>query len=301
MTRLELFRNILCPVDFSEHSRHALQYAALLACRTDARLTAVFVEDPLLAAATAGTSAPAETRAQLRRFVEGAVGPYGINAGSVVLQTAVGKPFKEIARTARQVRCDLIVMGAHGVTGPAKMLLGSTTEHVLRGAKIPVLAIPPLKGDAAILSRNWPKKGTLAAIDLGRHLRGDVTTVAEVAARLGTPLTLLHVVPPRRRRQLLKARTTLDTLRKSLKSGARPEYRVLAGKPDEQIAAAAADAADLVILTRRRATGFFGVRLGSISYRVLCEAGTPVLALPSSHRWLRRTVGASIDGNRRAG
>ena len=48
-----LFRTILCPIDFSEHSRHALRYAALLAARYRSRLVAIFIEDPMLAAAAA--------------------------------------------------------------------------------------------------------------------------------------------------------------------------------------------------------------------------------------------------------
>jgi nucleotide-binding universal stress UspA family protein len=109
---------------------------------------------------------------------------------------------------------------------------------------------------------------------------------------LGAVLVLLNVVPPRDRDRLLKARTRLERLVKDLKSNAVAGCHVLAGKPDEQIAAMAADAGvDLVILTRRRGKGFFGARLGSISYRVLCDADVPVLALPSTGVWRRRQIG----------
>ena len=52
---------------------------------------------------------------------------------------------------------------------------------------------------------------------------------------------------------------------------------VLAGEPDAQISAMAAEA-DVdpwVILTRRRGEGLFGRALGSISYQGLCEARKP--------------------------
>ena len=303
MTRLDLFRNILCPVDFSEHSRQALRYAALLACRTQARLTAIFVEDPLLVAATRGMTAPATTRTALRRFVERVVASYGVQPGSMRFQVGTGKPSLEIARAAERSGSDLIVMGAHGLTGASKMILGSTTEHVLRRVKVPVLAIPPFKGRAsAAPSRGWPDKWSLAAVDLGRRLRNDVATATEVADGLGTLVVLLHVVQPHNRSRLLKARARLEKLRQKLTSSTVVACRVLAGKPDEQIAAAAADAdVDLVILTRRRGKGLFGARLGSTSYQVLCEAGTPVLALPSNRNWLRRAPSASDDRARVAG
>ena len=72
-TQTRLFRTILCPVDFSEHSRHALRYAALLATRNRGRLVAIFIEDPMLAAAAAFRLTTKtlldEGRAQLQRLV----------------------------------------------------------------------------------------------------------------------------------------------------------------------------------------------------------------------------------------
>src|SRR4029077_9860410 len=42
------FRSLLCAVDFSEHSRLALQYATALAARRDTALTVLYANDPLL-------------------------------------------------------------------------------------------------------------------------------------------------------------------------------------------------------------------------------------------------------------
>ena len=51
MADAKLFETILCPVDFSDHSRQALAYAALLASRSKGQLIVIFVEDPMLVAA----------------------------------------------------------------------------------------------------------------------------------------------------------------------------------------------------------------------------------------------------------
>ena len=51
--RLARFRSILCPVDFSTQSGHAIRQAAKVARRSDGRLTVLFVYDPLLFAAAA--------------------------------------------------------------------------------------------------------------------------------------------------------------------------------------------------------------------------------------------------------
>ena len=81
MANTRLFQTILCPVDFSDHSRQALSYAALLASRSDGRLVVIFVEDPLLAAAAAvkydEKTLFDKARKELRRLAERAIGPYG--------------------------------------------------------------------------------------------------------------------------------------------------------------------------------------------------------------------------------
>ena len=67
--------------------------------------------------------------------------------------------------------------------------------------------------------------------------------------------------------------------------------RVEQGAPGTEIAKIAADTrTGLVIMTRRRGQGLFGPRQGAISYQVLCEGGTPILALPSGAKWMRRVV-----------
>jgi len=66
---------------------------------------------------------------------------------------------------------------------------------------------------------------------------------------------------------------------------------VQSGKPGRAIAAVASSSkVGLVVMTRRRGQGLLGPRMGSISYQVLIDARTPVLALPSDKQWLRRAA-----------
>lgn len=146
-TYAKLFRDVLCPVDFSRHSRKALRYAAALTASTRGHLTVLFVEDPLLAgvAAYGTTSLSASTRAELQRFVDSTIAPRRRKIGSITLEIGVGRPSREICRAARRFGCDTIILGSHGLTGAAKMILGSTTQEVLGHAHVPVLAIPAFK------------------------------------------------------------------------------------------------------------------------------------------------------------
>jgi nucleotide-binding universal stress UspA family protein len=300
-----LFRSILCPVDFSDHSRQALRYAALLARRSRGRLTALFVEDPMLAAAAA-VSYDEKTllekgRTELRRFVAGAVTAYGLRADGVTLQVAVGTPATEIERAARRLRADIIVMGAHGLSGASRMMLGSTTHRILRRSRLPVLAIPPIRARTPAPSRQWPGGALLAPVDLGRRARADAAAAALAAREFDARLVLFHVVEPLRalpwlaldmmrqnRERLRKAKARLDALKTAIDPAVETECRVAAGNPAGQIAAAAASGGvGLVVMTRRAGQGLFGPRQGSISYQVLSSAETPVLALPGSARKAR--------------
>ncbi|MBT3878805.1 MAG: universal stress protein [Candidatus Scalindua sp.] len=52
-----------------------------------------------------------------------------------------GVPFVEIIKTAKDKNIDLIVIGTHGRTGLAHMLIGSVAEKIVRKAPCPVLTI----------------------------------------------------------------------------------------------------------------------------------------------------------------
>ena len=317
MAKNKLFRNILCPVDFSDHSRQALAYAALVAARTKGRLATIYVEDPMLAAAAAVAyderALMDKGRKELRRLAERVIAPYGLSIDKVTIDVGVGRPHKEISRTAERLECDLIVMGAHGRTGAQKMMFGSTTHRTLRHSPIPVLATPPVKGRVKAPARDWPGALALAPIDLDGRDRAEALIAAIAARELGTMLELVHVVEPvveppwlevdAARRNLQRQRLAQSQLQ-SVKNEipwAIAGYRVDVGQPAAKLADAAASAdIGLVIMTRRRGQGLFGPRQGSISYQVLTGAATPVLALPSDRKWMRRALALRPKGRSRS-
>jgi nucleotide-binding universal stress UspA family protein len=54
-----------------------------------------------------------------------------------------GSPVTEIARFAKEKEADMIVVGTHGRTGLARLLMGSTAEGLLREAPCQVLVVKP--------------------------------------------------------------------------------------------------------------------------------------------------------------
>jgi nucleotide-binding universal stress UspA family protein len=141
---------ILVPIDFSESSDAALEYATTLARNVGASMHLLHVfEDPYITggAFTAEMYAPApedlreqlleQAKARLRRRAI-RLDEEGIHASAEVYS---GPTPKAIAGYAAAQRIDLIVMGTHGRGGVAHLLLGSVAEQVVRTAPCPVLTV----------------------------------------------------------------------------------------------------------------------------------------------------------------
>jgi len=143
-----LFKQIVCAVDFSECSMHALKYALSLAQEADGRLTVVHVLTPDLVAQV-GIGEEHVSVAELQRHQEAAAirlleeavpenAKVYCKPESMLLR---GKPWREILRVASERQAELIVMGVQGRGAADLLLFGSTTHHVVRQAECPVLTL----------------------------------------------------------------------------------------------------------------------------------------------------------------
>ncbi|UCD50642.1 MAG: universal stress protein [Phycisphaerales bacterium] len=145
-------KKILYPTDFSEHSLAALPIALDLAERYQARLHCLHVvdsENELLR--QGGYIAPmirsypldaAELRQSAHDRLEKFLEEHAPAAhASVNKAVTLGKPFVEIVRYCRQEDIALIVLGTHGHSALASILLGSVAEKVVRKAPCAVLTV----------------------------------------------------------------------------------------------------------------------------------------------------------------
>jgi nucleotide-binding universal stress UspA family protein len=224
--------------------------------------------------------------------------------------SSVGEPASEIVALARQEHADLVVMATHGLSGYRKMLLGSTTERVLRQTTAPVLVAPPSEPTPAVFG--GPKivgGGVLAPVDFKPECVMEVRVAADIAQTLGVPLLLVHVVAPvtgiERLRphlerhngiQIERASQQIEELLSALGRSIDIETVVAVGSPAEEIAqVAVARDVGLIVMGLRTQENMFGPRPGSMAYRVLGLAPAMVLTLPSGQAeadWLRRLVSA---------
>lgn len=154
-------RKILCPVDFSETSAHATRYGVALADTFAAELVLLHVEEvPDLAladyyamsadgfglVASPAARGLAEQTDREKNALQGdldkAVAALGKDHRCrISTRLRRGKGFLEIILAAKEENVDMIVIGTHGRTGLAHVLMGSTAEKVVRMAPCPVLTV----------------------------------------------------------------------------------------------------------------------------------------------------------------
>jgi nucleotide-binding universal stress UspA family protein len=132
-------QRILIPIDFSDHRRHALRYGCAFAEKFGAELHLLnVVEDYYPMVPEAGLMLPdkgeflAGARAAAERELAKLPDAPAAKGARVVRSAVVGTPY-----------VDLIVVGSHGRSGLAHVLMGSVAERVVRKASCPVLTVRP--------------------------------------------------------------------------------------------------------------------------------------------------------------
>lgn len=144
-------RRLLVPVDFSDHSLEALEYAASVATQFHAALTLVHVMEPAaygldftLALGTDGPTSKARLEARLAELTAPLVAQ-GLAVDHLVRG---GTPADSILGWTSHQPYDLIIMGTHGRRGLSHLAAGSVAEAVLRRAPCPVLTVKSPKFSA---------------------------------------------------------------------------------------------------------------------------------------------------------
>ncbi len=286
---------ILCPVDLSDVSRHAIEHAALLARWYDATITTLHVCNPVVvpAADFAVVRMPPNpedieaARAQVAACLESAGGVDSI----VVVET--GEPVDRILEHAKTLPADLIVIGTHGVGGFQHLVLGSITEKVLRKATCPVLTVPP----HARTTSKLPFKRLLCPVDFSDSSQAALNFAFSLAQEGDAELEILHVFDwaaddeplvnrpinvPEYRRELERDLTAklCALVPDSVRTWCRPVIRVAHGKAYREILGIATeDASDLIVMGVHGRHALDMMLFGSTTNQVVRRATCPVLTL----------------------
>jgi nucleotide-binding universal stress UspA family protein len=144
-------KKVLCPIDCSDGSKEALEYALFFAKQFGAKVhvlhawhVSMHVRPDLTVWVEAAGQQPiiqvveTEARTETARFLS-SFDP-AVRAG-IEVHLVHAEPSKAILETAARDKFDLIVMGTHGHTGLVHMAMGSVAERVVRHSPCPVLTV----------------------------------------------------------------------------------------------------------------------------------------------------------------
>jgi nucleotide-binding universal stress UspA family protein len=144
-----MFKRILLPLDGSAMSEQALPIAVNHVKCFKSELVLFRVINPLTKSYRTGMatiSAIERTEEQLREmandYLEKIATGLREDGLEVSVATRIGVPYKEIIGFSEQSDIDLIVMCTRGESGFTRWLLGSNTDHVIRGTRVPVFVVP---------------------------------------------------------------------------------------------------------------------------------------------------------------
>jgi len=144
-------RRLLFPVDLSPLASHAARAAATLLAHLDGEgpthVEALYVlserDRRLLAASTGGDEDPAAGALhRLESFAAEYLATLAGGGDRLTCSLRVGEPSDEILARCAEEPPDLVVVGTHGRSGFERLLIGSVTDDVVRGAPSSVLVIP---------------------------------------------------------------------------------------------------------------------------------------------------------------
>jgi nucleotide-binding universal stress UspA family protein len=295
-------RRILCPTDFSDASRHALDFAAAIARWYGSTITVLHVSpvQPVYAFGAAVTVLPAAllSPVERERLLATMKQSVELELGSSVpfaTELIEGSPPAAILERADTLPSDLIVVGTHGLSGFDRLVLGSVTEKVLRKAVCPVLTVPPQVPDAVPVPSALFRR-ILCAVDFSECSMQALTYALSIAQEANAHLLVVNVLerligdeppPPspavRGYFELVEADRRLrlaEAVPESAKAFCTVETRYSEGRAHRAILRIAAeDKSDLIVMGVRGRGAVDRWVFGSTAEQVVRQATCPVLTL----------------------
>jgi nucleotide-binding universal stress UspA family protein len=295
-------RQILCPIDFSEFSRHALDHAVAIARRYDATITVLnvcalvpataFAPGTPLLPVTVPTPGDLEALlASMKRFVETEVGL----TASLRFEIGEGDAAAEILDRASASPTDLIVIGTHGRSGLDRLILGSVTEKVIRKAVCPVLTVPRPIGDAVPVPARLFRR-ILCAVDFSEASLHALEHAFSLAQDDDAQVTLVHVVevmPAPRAGDVeamaldayvaaaadARAARLAQIVPDSIRAGCSVDQTLAIGNAHREILRIATERGSDVIVLGAHGFGVSHLLFGSTAHQVIRQASCPVLTV----------------------
>ena len=288
---MRLFKKIVCPIDFSEYSDLAFQYAVALAEENDSKL---IVCHSIL------------DFAQAFVYLEGnyaeTVYDAMVSSAIVRLEEFVGKFHSTVKPSQRIMRgnpaqttldlstrenADLIVMGTHGIGGYDRFLMGSVTNKVLHKATMPVLVV--CKPTHHFITKEGPRRVAinhiLCALDLESNNKQFVDLALSIARMYDAEIQFLHVIEkPAATDPHEQEQETLDKLKKMIdpekEEWCKAACSIKRGRAANEILKTVdEEAIDLLVMGHHSRRPIDELFLGSVAKKLVSTSNCPVMVV----------------------
>jgi len=271
---------IVVGVDYSDDARAALRWAEGEAAMRGTPLTAVHVGPPVYDL-VAHTPYAEERRAALLptlvAFVRETLGD-----SDVTTSVVDGPPAEGLVGAG--ALAELLVLGRHGAGAVKRLIMGSTTNDVVRAAPCPVAVVPPGTRDAVA-------RRIVTGTDGSSTAAAAVAWAVAEAVRRRVPLTIVHAAPPPVVASAVPGAAVpyTDETARAFLADVVTETRAAAGGDVEgalswqQPAAALLDAAgsaDLLVVGAHGDGALARFLLGSTTTAVVQRSRCPVVVIP---------------------
>jgi nucleotide-binding universal stress UspA family protein len=297
-------KRILCPVDFSDVSHHALEHALMLARWYHANLFVLHVHrfgmpvmgiGPHVAEMMQPVALTEDERSRLQGTLRDLVEP--ARAGGVPVEILLDEGLnvaQTVEQHAQSLSVDLITLGTHGWSGVQRLLLGSVAERVLRVARCPVMTVPA-RAPATTPRSPATLQRILCPVDFSPASSLAIEYAASLANQADARLTVLHVIelpvdpgdtpPPDfhdyRQRVVTRARERMShTVTDRIRQTAEIDELFLVGSSYKEILRVAQDQfADLIVMGVQGRGAVDLMFFGSTTNHVVRQAACPVLTI----------------------
>lgn len=287
------FKKILVATDFSPGAGSALRTAVRIANASNGELVVAHAWE-IAVPSVSETVAPREVFDELHHAAARGLEQVVIEARTagvkrVESRLSNGSAATEIVDAARELSCDLVVVGTHGRTGFARVLLGSVAEKVVRHASCSVLVVRPDHDPR-------PFRHVLCPIDFSEGSTAAPRLAAAFAAMDGATLTLLNVVDisfPYVGREAVRYINFLESSSREALATAVAQVRASTPQPVTSRSAIGSaggqilalldqdPSIDVVVMGSRGRSALGRFVLGSVSEKVVRHARCPVLVARS--------------------
>ena len=292
---MSAIERILCPIDFSEPSVLAYEYAQSVGRHFKAAVLLQHVIDwqvpayPCFDVPAAYEDVPGTLRAHAVQQLQEFAKTHNCQQVQTDCFVREGAVTESILGLAEEKAVDLIVMGTHGWRGFDHLALGSVTEKILRKARCPVLAVRKPAHDFANLA-GVPELAEIQRIlyctDFSEHSEQAWDHAVPLAAEYHAELTLLHVLEDIPSSSDIEGETAkaLERLEEQIPSWVRDNVVtrsvVRVGKAYQQIIQLAVESqTDLVIMGVHGRHALDLAVFGSTTHRVVQSGPCPVLVV----------------------